>query len=149
MQLGNDLAWSRHLILAGGACVSAWSSVQMATALSTFEAELYALVLTVRVLIAMRQLAEFLLGRALRPSFIYCDNQSAIIFLRRRDLSARARHIRVHLGFIYDAIDSGCFHFRFVRSKQNPANSLTAAEDEERFYRSVMAFSGADVRAGA
>ena len=103
----------------------------------------------IRVLIAMRQLAEFLLGQALRPSFIYCDNQSAIVFLRRRDLSARARHIRVHLGFVYDAIDSGCFHFRYVRSKQNPANSLTAAEDEERFYRSVMAFSGTDVRAGA
>ena len=39
----------------------------MATALSTFEAELYALVLTVRVLIAMRRFAEFLLGQALRP----------------------------------------------------------------------------------
>ena len=47
----------------------------------------------------------------------------------------------------HDAIDSGCFHFRYVRSKQNPANSLTAAEDEERFYRSVAAFSGTDVRA--
>jgi len=55
-----------------------------------------------------------------------CAEESAIIFLRRRDLSARARHIRVHLGFVYDAIDSGCFHFRYVRSKQNPANSLTA-----------------------
>ena len=30
-----------------------------------------------------------------------------------------------------------------------PANSLTAAEDEERFYRSVLAFRGTDVRAGA
>ncbi|KAH8066237.1 hypothetical protein JL722_654 [Aureococcus anophagefferens] len=57
---------------------------------------------------------------------VYCDNQSVIAQLRKRDLSARSRHIRVQLGFIYDALDSGEVEIRYVRSAANPANQLTA-----------------------
>ena len=112
------------------------------TAISTFEAELYALVVLVRVLLSMRSLASFMLKRSLRPSHVYCDNESAILFLRGRDLSARARHIRCQLGFLYDALDSGELVLHHVPSKFNPANTLTAAEDEDRFRRSLAMIAG-------
>jgi hypothetical protein len=55
-------------VLACGAVIAAFSSIQQATALSTFESELYALVATVRLLLALRRLVAFILGVTLRPA---------------------------------------------------------------------------------
>ena len=111
------------------------------TCLQATAADVYVHLL-IRVLIAARTLAEFILGRTLRKSIIWCDNQSCIVFLQHRDLSARARHIRVQLGFVYDALDSGIVELRYVPTKQNPANTLTAAEDAPRFLNSIIRLCG-------
>jgi hypothetical protein len=128
--------------IAGGATVSAFSSIQKATALSTFEAELYALLAVVRVLLALRRVASFIIGATLPTSVVECDNTSVIDQLQRRDLKARSRHIRVHFGFVIDAIDSGEIIVVYIRSAVNPANTLTAAEDRDRFNRSRAALDG-------
>ena len=60
----------------------------------------------------------------------------------KRDLSARSRHIRVQLGFVYDALDSGEVEIRYVRSAANPANQLTAPEVTDRLARTIDAMSG-------
>ena len=62
--------------------------------------------------------------------------------VRKRDLSARSRHIRVQLGFVYDALDSGEVEIRYVRSAANPANQLTAPEVADRLARTIDAMSG-------
>ena len=62
--------------------------------------------------------------------------------LTKRDLSARSRHIRVQLGFVYDALDSGEVEIRYVRSAANPANQLTAPEVADRLARTIDAMSG-------
>ena len=133
---------SGGFITLAGACVSAFSSVQGATALSTFEAELYALVHVVRQTLALRLLITFLLGESLPTTTVHCDNASVIAQLKRRDLTARSRHIRVHLGFVYDAVDGREISVKFIRSNRNPANALTAAEDRDRFARSVDLLTG-------
>lgn len=80
--------------------VHAFSSVQKATALSTFEAEHLALVLTICFLLAIRRLDAFALGTLLLTSKVASDNESTLKTLAKRDLSARSRHINVHLGFV-------------------------------------------------
>ena len=124
------------------AVVSAFSAVQGATALSTFEAELYALVQVIRQILALRHLITFLIGVTLPPTVVHCDNNSVLLQLKRRDLSARSRHIRVHLGFIFDALEANEIDAQFVRSGENPANAMTAAEDRDRFARSVDVMTG-------
>ena len=143
-QTANGLCKSRSggFIKASGASVYAFSASQATTALSTFEAELYVLVLLVRILLAMRRLTTFVIGRSLAMSVVYCDNMSVLLQLRKRDLTSRSRHIRVHIGFVVDAVESGKIRLEHVRSAVNPANALTAAEDVARFVRSIDAMSG-------
>ena len=129
-------------ILASGACIHAWSGTQQCTALSTFESELYALVLGLRNLLALRRITTFIIGATLPTSTVFCDNQSVIAQLQRRDLSSRSRHIRTNLGFVYEAIDNGDVHVEYIRSEDNPANTHTAAENRYRFTRSVAVLSG-------
>jgi hypothetical protein len=124
------------VIIVNGGTILAFSSVQKATALSTMEAELYALVLLVRKLIVQRRFAAFLIGVNLPTSRVGCDAQSVIAQLARRDLTARSRHVRVHLGFIHDAIDSNEISVYYVPTMDNVANTLTAAEERQRFERS-------------
>ena len=125
-----------------GISICAFSAVQKSTALSTYEAELYALVLISRTLLAQRRLAEFLLDQTLPTSVVGCDNESTLKSLRRRDLTARNRHIRVYLGFILDAIDSSEIRFEHRVSHLNEANTLTKAEDEVTFLRSLIKLAG-------
>ena len=137
-QTANGLCKSRSggFIKASGASVCALSASQATTA------ELYALVLLVRILLAMRRLTTFVIGRSLATSVVYCDNMSVLLQLRKRDLTSRSRHIRVHIGFVVDAVESGEIRLEHVRSAVNPANTLTAAEDVARFVRSIDAMSG-------
>ena len=99
---------SSGCIFASGACIYTWPSIQQSTTLSTFESELYALVLGTRYLLALRRIATFVIGAALPASLLLlCDNQSVIAQLLWRDPSSRPRHIRTNLGFVYEAIDNG------------------------------------------
>ena len=133
---------SGGVILACGATIAAFSSIQQATALSTFESELYALVAVVRLLLASRQLASFILGHTLSVSTVKCDNASVIQQLQRRDLRQRTRHIRVHVGFLIDAVENGEINVIHVPTATNAANTLTAAEDRDRFARSFAILHG-------
>ena len=130
-------------VLACGAVIAAFSSIQQATALSTFESELYALVATVRLLLALRRFVAFILGVTLSASIVLCDNASVILQLRKRDLRQRTRHIRVHLGFLIDAIENGEIVVEHVPTAGNAANTLTVAENAVRFARSFNVLHGA------
>ena len=50
---------SSGCIFVSGACIYAWSNIQQSIALSTFESELYALVLNTRYLLALRRITTF------------------------------------------------------------------------------------------
>jgi hypothetical protein len=129
-------------IVASGASIHAFSQAQQSTALSTFESELTALVLLVKNLLALRRLGAFVLDASLPTSVVYCDNMSVIMQLHKRDLSARTRHVRTNLGFVYDAIDDGDIIVTHIRTMENPANTFTAAENRDRFRASVTNLSG-------
>ena len=119
-------------IFASGACIYAWSNIQQGTALSAFESGLYTLVLGIRYLLALQRIATFVIGATLPTSLAFCDNQSVIAKLLRRDLSSRSRHIRTNLGFVYEAIDNGDIHVEYIRSDANPANPANTLHPKHR-----------------
>ena len=43
---------------------------------------------------------------------------------------------------VFDALEANEIDARFVRSGENPANAMTAAEDRDRFARSVDVMTG-------
>ena len=67
---------------------------------------------------------------------------SVIMQLHNRDLSARTRHVRTNLGFVYDHIDDGDIVVQHVHTMKNPANTLTATESRDRFRASTTLLSG-------
>ena len=95
-----------------------------------------------RTLVALRRLAEFIIGARLPTSTLHCDNMSVVLMLQRRDLKPTMRHVAVGLGFIYDTIDSGEVVVRHIRTAVNPANTFTAAESRDRFAQSVSILCG-------
>ena len=129
-------------IVACGASIHAFSQAQQSTALSTFESELTALVLLIRNLLALRRPAAFVLDVSLPTSVAHCDNMSAIMQLHMRNLSARARHARTNLGFVYDAADDKDIVVQHAHTMKNPANTFTAAENHDRFRASATVLSG-------
>ena len=133
---------SGGFILAGGATIAAFSSRQRYTATSTFESELYALVHVLRKLRSSRHLAEFCLGFRLPATRVGCDNKGVVASLRKRDLTSRSRHVRVHLGFCYDMLDANEVIVYHIPTMINPANGLTAAESRDRFARTMDAVTG-------
>ena len=52
------------------------------------------------------------------------------------------RTFAAHAAHLVDAVDSGEIAVGHVRSERNPADLLTAAEDPDRFERSVDSMSG-------
>ena len=125
------------MIFASGAVVHAFSKSQTATALSTFEAELCALCLTVRRLLALRRLASFILDATLPPSPVYTDSKAALAHLANGLPNNRTRHIAVNTAFFCDAADSGEIALVYVRSEDNVADILAGAEDTAWFWRNV------------
>ena len=133
----NGTAPSRSFfaIMCAGACVASASRRQTAIALSTAEAEIYALCACVRLLLVLRRIAAFVLGYTLPPSVVYEDNTAVISMLKRRDLTARTRHIRVNLGFIVDAIDAREIEIHYVGTADQVADVGTNQRDVETFVR--------------
>ena len=111
-------------------------------ALLTSKSDLTALVFLVKNMLNLRRLGAFVLGASLSAGVVHCDNASVIMQLRKRDLSARTRHVHTNLGSVYDAIDAGKIVVQHVATMQNPANTLTVAESQDRFRASVTLLSG-------
>ena len=70
-----------------------------------------------------------------------CDNAPVIAALQKCDLSARTRHIRVHLGWLVEALETEV-DIRHVTTLLNAANTLAAAEDRALFVRPAGVFGG-------
>ena len=55
--------------------------------------------------------------------------------LKRRDLTARTRHLRVNLGFVVDAIDAREIEIHYVGTADQVADVGTNQRDVETFVR--------------
>lgn len=136
---GGDASTGRStsgiLILDGDNPISWKSKLQKATALSTMEAELYALVELVKELAWIIKIAEELKLDIITPIPIYVDNQSTIKFVQNTGskFHTRAKHIRVKYKFISEFLNDKIMVLHYVNSEENMADILTKPLKGQKF----------------
>ena len=73
----------------------------------------------------LRKLLVGLFGRELRPTTIYCDNQSCIKLSENPVFHDRSKHIEIKYHFIRDWVQRGAVRLAYVSTNDQVANTLT------------------------
>eukprot|EP00253_Pinus_taeda_P003947 PITA_03947 len=97
----------------GSAIVLWFSRKQQSVALSSAEAEYMAASLASCEAIWLRKMFG-LFGQSLRPSVIYCDNQSCIKLTENPVFHDRSKHIGIKYHFIRDYVQQGAVKLEYI-----------------------------------
>lgn len=113
------------ILVAGGPVI--WSTkAQKSVALSSCEAEYYALVEVIKELLWLTQLLDEI-KVAYDTPVIYVDNQGAIALAHNPVHHQRSKHIDIRYHFIRDAISTGKVRVQYVGTDKNIADMFTKA----------------------
>ncbi len=130
-------------------CLKTWSSTQAIVALSSAEAELYALTKGAAQLLGiMTLLSDF--GVDVK-GVVHTDASAAIGIVRRQGLG-KVRHLRVQYLWMQDRVRGGDVDVKKVDGKINPADLMTKhlpAHDVHRHLDSLGMSTGSDRAATA
>jgi hypothetical protein len=69
----------------------------------------------------------------LRPTVIYCDNQSCIKLLENPIFHDRYKHIEIHYHFICDYVQSGVVELQYISTEEQVEDILTKALGRGKF----------------
>lgn len=110
-----------------------WASTQQSiVALSTAEAEVYALKETVKSLIWLRSIIQSILPYNPQPT-VFCDNEAAILMVTEPVISKQNRHFDMSYLFIKETIQKR--NVRYVPSKTNVADICTKIIVSDIFHQ--------------
>ena len=131
---GGVIMWGRH-------CLKAWSTSQSTAALSSGEAELYAMTKMVTQISGMMSMAEDF-GMNMK-GVVKSDSSTAIGIAHRDGLGGRCRHIKVQYLWIQSKIKSEELKLVKVPGTNNPADIMTKAICQELLcmYIEAMGYS--------
>ncbi len=115
---------SGGVVMLGGHCVKAWSSTQAPIALSSAEAEYYAMVEASTRAMGLRTMLREVGVKTSGPIFLYSDSSAARSFASRRGLG-RMRHMEVRHLWLQSAVAGQEVLVRRVSGEDNPADLLT------------------------
>ena len=121
----------------GSHCIKTWSTTQATVALSSAEAELYALLKT-----ATQALGTLALARDLGITIgakIQTDASATLGIVARQGLG-KLRHIGVQYLWIQERVKTGAFALGKVNGAENPADLMTkhlAARDLEKHMAEI------------
>ena len=119
----------------GGHCLKTWSVTQGPIALSSAEAEYYAMVDgVVRAFGAQAMCIEVGIAGAEGPVELGTDSSAAKSFASRRGLG-KARHVQTRLLWLQQAVADRRVLVRKVRGSENPADLLTKYLGQEAVSR--------------
>ena len=113
---GGALKW-------GGSTLKSWSSTQTAMALSSAEAELYAMSRCVQQTASLISIARDF-GIELSAA-VHSDATAALGIACRRGLGGKTRHVKVQSLWIQDAVENRELEIGKVGTLENPADMLT------------------------
>jgi hypothetical protein len=114
----------------------AWSSKkQRSVSLSTCEAELYAECETVKEILWLQGLLMELNLQFIKPSIIYCDNQSTVHISKNGIKNERTKHIDVKYNFIVDEITLGNIKSQWISTTEQQADIFTKPLSRELFIK--------------
>eukprot|EP00253_Pinus_taeda_P006041 PITA_06041 len=111
----------------GSAVVSWISRKQQSIALTSVEAEYMVASLASCEAIWLRKMLFGLFGQALRPSVIYCDNQSCIKPMENPIFHDRAKYIEIKYHFIRDYVQEGVVKLEYISTNEKVADIFTKA----------------------
>ena len=100
-----------------------WSSTQAVVALSSAEAELYALVKAATQAIGIMAMADDFAMPA--EAVVHTDSSSALSICHRKGLGGKTRHIKVRHLSVQEAVAKKDFRLQKVLGTENPADLMT------------------------
>ena len=110
------------------------SKLQTTTALSTMEAEYYALTELIKNILWIKNIAEETSLQLQYPIPIFVDNQSTIKFVDNTyKFHARSKHINTKFNFIKESIENGTININYIPTNLNNADILTKALKGTKF----------------
>ena len=117
--------------------IKSWSTSQNVLALSSGEAELYAMTkMAVQIKGMMALAADF---NILLKGTVYSDSNAAIGIVHKDGLSGRCRHIKVQYLWIQKAVREKEMKIDKVAGASNPAGIFTKAVSEELLWKHMKA----------
>ena len=118
-----------------GGPVSWKSKRQSCVSLSTTESEYVAAAAAAKEIVWMRRLLQDLGCSQLKPTYLFCDNQSAIKLVRNPQFYQHTKHIDVKFHFIRDLQEEKVIDVVYVNSEGQLADLLTKGLDGPRFRK--------------
>ncbi|UYV81671.1 hypothetical protein LAZ67_20001885 [Cordylochernes scorpioides] len=120
-------SYSGYIFVLGGAAISWCSRKQKCVALSTAEAEYYAMCEAAKEALWFTSFMEEIGVGDFKesPLKIYIDNQGAMFLAENEVVSERSKHIDIRHFFIRDLIKDGNLSFVYVPTEENPADLFT------------------------
>ena len=119
-----------YVVFVAGGVVIWQSRIQKTVALSSCEAELYALAEAAKELLWLTGLLSEL-KLIFGTPVLYVDNQGAIALAKNPVAHQRSKHIHIRWFFVRDIINSGKLTNEYVSSAENKADILTKATPTE------------------
>jgi hypothetical protein len=78
----------------------------------------------------LRKMLHGLFGQMLRPTTIYCDNQSCIKLSENPVFHDRSKHIEIRYHFIRDWVQRGAVKLEYISTDEQVADILTTRESK-------------------
>ena len=135
---------SRCCFVLGSAIVSWFSQKQKSVALSSSEAEYMAASQASCEAIWLRKMLVGLFGQELRPTMIFCDNQSCIKLMENPVFHDRSKHIEIRYHFIRDCVQWGAVKLEYISTEEQVADILTKSlpRGKHVYFRDKMGVVG-------
>ena len=121
----------------GSSIVKSWSSTQRVTALSSAEAELYAICKTASQLLSVLAISRDF-GLDLKGE-IHTDSTAAMGIAYRQGLGGKARHIKVQYLWIQESIRDKAFGLLKIGTELNVSDIMTKNVPADTLLRHVEA----------
>ncbi|UYV66529.1 hypothetical protein LAZ67_4001965 [Cordylochernes scorpioides] len=115
--------------------ISWCSQKQNCVSLSTTESEYIAASKATKEAIWLRQLLRELHQEQVKPTTIFCDNQSCIRLVHNPEYHKRTKHIDISYHFIRDHFQKHAIDLLYVCSNDQAADIFTKALPPERYRR--------------
>ena len=88
----------------------------------------------------LRKMLVGLFGQRLKPTVIYCDNQSCIKLTENLVFHDRSKHIEIGYRFIRDCVQRGAMKLEYVTTDEQVVDILTKSlpRGKHVFFRDKM-----------
>ena len=113
--------------------MSWFSRKQKSVALSSAEAEYMAASLASYEALWLHKLLVNLFGQELRPTMIYCDNQSCIQLSKNLVFHDRSKQIEIIYHFIQDYVQRGAVTLQYISTDEQVPEILTKSLGQGNF----------------